>query len=46
MKEPEKVIRIYDWSSQLYTEFIEAWTGFEPMTSAIKVQFSAKPSGS
>ena len=53
-------IWIYGWSSQLYTQLeqlwnlslkkIQAWTGFEPMTSAILVQCSTewatKPSGS
>ena len=50
---------IYDWSSQLHTQLkqlwnrglkkIQAWTGFEHMTSAIPVQCSTdwaiKPSG-
>jgi len=38
--EPWRKIRIYDWSSQLYTQKMQAWTGFELMTSAIPVQFS------
>ena len=50
---------IHDWSSQLYTQLkqfkieaekkIQAWTGFEPMTSTIPVHYSTnwpiKPSG-
>ena len=48
--EPRRKIRIYDWSSQLHTQLkqlsnwspkkLQAWTEFEPMTSAIPVQCS------
>ena len=56
----EEIVWISEWSSQLYTQLkqlrkeslkkIQAWTGFEPMTSAIPVQCSTnwaiKPTGS
>ena len=38
--ELRRKIWIYEWSSQLHTQLKQAWTGFEPMTSAILVQCS------